>query len=134
MTAQAIQTQRSLAELFRRAETAGRQAAAETTPEPMVVIQHENPASDSSKVIKRWTVPGGPCGSAGVRIRPGNSTAAQFAIRHLDALSLKGYGGGVLISISRYGQSLDWKSAHARAYAAILRTAGIEAYADCRID
>jgi hypothetical protein len=51
-----------------------------------------------------------------------------------EGLGRTGYGGGVHIWISDYGQSHDMKAAHARAMAKVFEAAGFSAYADSRLD
>lgn len=123
----------ALQELFARAEAAGRAAAAARVPEPMVVVQRADPLDDASPIVKRYApVMDGVCGFAWIVIRPGNCAAARYAKANLGARA--GYGGGIHIWVSAYNQSYERKSAHASAFAAVLRAAGINAYADSRLD
>lgn len=121
-------------ELFARAQQAGRNAADATVPQPMYVVQRENPFDDSSPIIKRYApVMSGVCGFAWIIIKPGNGSFA----RHLKKLGLarsSEYYGGVMVSISDYGQSYEKKMAHANAFAGALQEAGIRAYAMGRLD
>lgn len=121
------------AELALRADEAGRRAAAECIPEPMVVVQRANPFDDSSPIVKQYApVMDGVCGFAWVTIRPGNCSFAHYAKKHLGAR--KAYYGGVDIWISEYGQSYERKYAYARAFAEVIAEAGINAYAGGRLD
>ena len=120
--------------LFARAQEAGRIAADATTPQPMYVVQRQNPLDDNSPIVKAYApVMSGVCGFAWTIIKPGNGSFA----RHLKSLGLarpSDYYGGVMVSASEYGQSYEKKSAHAAAFAAVLKEAGIRAYAMSRLD
>jgi len=120
--------------LFARAQEAGRIAAAAVTPQPMYVVQHQNPLDDNSPIVKAYApVMSGVCGFAWTIIKPGNGSFA----RHLKKLGLahsSDYYGGVMVSATDYGQSYEKKSAHASAFAAVLKEAGIRAYAMSRLD
>ncbi len=120
----------SFREIFERAQAAGRQAGEACRPSPMVIAAVDicgrqiGPASVVSE---------GPCGFAGVRIRPGNSAFARWLLQ--SGLARKAYGGGVYVSVHEYGQSYERKSAHAYAMAESLREQGIErAYSESRLD
>ena len=65
-------------------------------------------------------------------IRPGNCRFANWLKANTNAR--KGYYGGVELWISDYDQSYDRKTAYARAYAAVIREAGIEALSGGRLD
>ena len=121
-------------ELFSRAQEAGRIAAEACVPQPMYVVQRENPLDDSSPIIKRYApVMSGVCGYAWTIVKPGNGSFA----RHLKKLGLartSEYYGGVMVSVSGYGQSYEKKSAHAAAFAKVLQEAGIKAYSMSRLD
>lgn len=121
------------AELARRADEAGRQAAEACVPQPMTVVQHANPLDDSSPIVRVYEpVMEGVCGFAWVEIYPGNCSFANYAKKHLGAS--KHYGGGVSIWIGDYGQSYERKSAYAQAFAEVIREEGIKAYAGSRLD
>jgi hypothetical protein len=119
--------------LWSKAKAAGLEAAKAVNVPDMIVAKHVNPMDDASPVEKVWQVPGGPCGFAGLKIRPGNSSFANW-------LKKNGYGradsyaGGVYVGIHEHGQSLAWKEAHAYAMAEVLRAAGINAYVESRMD
>jgi hypothetical protein len=119
--------------LFDKAHAAGMAAGEAHQPTPMHVIQRANPFDDSSPVIKRYPpVMGGVCGFAWVNISPGNSSFANW-LRKND-LGHKSYYGGWDFWISGFGQSMECKEAYARAFAKVLKEAGIQAYAQSRID
>jgi hypothetical protein len=107
-----------------RAQLDGTKAAEACVPVPMVVVQRANPLDDSSAIVKRYEpIADGACGFAWVTIRPGNSAFAHYAKAHLGAS--KNYGGGLMLWISAYNQSMAKKEAFARAYAKSLTEAGI---------
>ena len=110
--------------LYEKAEAAGRAAAEAAVPTPMVVSEHTG---------KSWYVGEGVCGFAWVKVRPGNSPFARW-LRKTGKVRGAAYGGGVDIWISAYGQSMARKEAHARAMAKVLNEAGINGYADSRMD
>lgn len=121
------------ADLARRADEAGRKAAAERVPEPMIVVQRANPFDDSSPIVRQYApVMDGVCGFAWVTIRPGTCSFAHWAKKNLGAR--KAYYGGVEIWISEYGQSYERKYAYAHAFAEVLQEAGVKAYAGGRLD
>lgn len=131
------------AEAFTAAKAAAKAAGDGHTPTPMVVQEHENPLNDASPVVNEWHVEGGVCGFAWVKIRPGNSSVARYAVAR-EGFS-RAYGGGVDLWIHGYGQSMERKEAYADAYAQTLRNrliaagiavgrGGVEVYADSRMD
>lgn len=120
------------AELVHKATEAGRAAAAMTRPTPMIVERRANPLDDTSAVEQAWFVADGVCGFAGVRIRPGTSAFARWLVNM--GLAYKSYSGGVETSVHEYNQSMQLKEAHARAYAEVLREAGITASSWSRMD
>lgn len=110
-------------ELYVKAQEAGLEAAAAATPTPMVVTDGKT----------NWYVEGGVCGFAWVRIVPGNSSFALWLKR--TGIASKAYEGGVQVWAGNVGgQSLAIKEAWARAFAATLTEAGIQAYSASRMD
>lgn len=71
-------------QIFDEALAAGKQAAMDANPTPMIVQQHENPLDDSSPVEKSWRVSGGVCGMAAVHFTDGRKSFARW-------LKSKGY-------------------------------------------
>jgi hypothetical protein len=101
----------------------------------MVVVQRENPFDDTSAVTKRWEVPDGPCGFAWVSVRPATSSFAKYVKKeHPNEWNVSSYSGGVRKSVHEFGQSVQRKSAYARAYAAVLNSHGIAAHAYDQLD
>jgi len=77
-------------------------------------------------------VTAGVCGFAWVKIQPATSSFARWLKKN--DLARKGYGPGIDISISAYGQSMTRKAAYAGAFASVLRDAGIRAHSQSRMD
>jgi hypothetical protein len=121
-----------LSSVFSKAEAAGHEAATAHAPTPMTVVQKASPMDDSSPTVKEWHVPEGVCGFAWIVITPGTSREAKFAKKYHGAS--KHYYGGVSIWVGDYGQSMERKEKYARAFAGVLKEAGIKAYADSRMD
>lgn len=120
--------------LFDQALAEGVRAGNAAEPVPMVVGTPTTfLGNDIDYDKKTYYVADGVCGFAWVVIRPGNSSLARHAIK-LGIGHSNRYSGGVEISVREHGQSLDRKSQHATAYAAILKAANVNAYAQSRID
>lgn len=119
--------------LFAKADAAGQAAGEAHAPQPMYVVQRENPFDDNSPIVKAYPpVMDGVCGFAWVNIRPGNSSFASWLRKR--GLGHKGYHGGWEYWVRGFGQSYERKMAYARAFAAVLSEAGIQAYASGRLD
>lgn len=118
--------------LFEKAAAAGAEAGSKAIP-PAMIVSEADVFGGPKPGGKSWYVAEGPCGFAGVRIRPGNSAFAKWMVRegkaHKDS-----YAGGVYWGISLYGQSYVRKEAFAFAAAKVLREAGIKAYSESRLD
>lgn len=119
-------------ELHSKADAAGRVAATQHSPQPMIVQQHANMLDDNSPVVKEYFVSDGVCGFAWINIRPGNCSYALWAKKNLGAR--KGYYGGMELWVRDFGQSYERKHAYATAYANVLKEYGIKAYAGGRLD
>jgi hypothetical protein len=126
--------------LHDKAHAAGMAAGEAAVPAVMHLVERENPFDDSSRVVQRYVEPEGPCGFAWINIRPGNSPFAIWAKKQGRPgrpdweLARKSYYGGVDIWVSEFGQSMQRKEAYARAYAEVLREAGIKAHSMSRMD
>lgn len=119
-------------DLYQRAIDAGVAAAAACIPAPMVVVEAD-PLTDKP-IGRSWVVDSGPCGFAWVNVYPGNSSFALW-LKKTGSGWRKPYGeSGLQLWIGDYGQSVERKSAFAEAFAAVLRDAGIKAYAGSRLD
>ena len=120
-------------ELYEKAHAAGLAAGNAAVPVPMVVGQATGLFSneiDRSKPM--YHVPDGVCGFAWVSIHPNRG---EF-VRYLKAnrIGRPGYPKGYSVSVHLYGQSMQRKEAYAGAFARVLSAAGIDAYAESRID
>lgn len=107
--------------LWSKALAAGQKAFEDAKPTPMVVTQHANPLDDNSAIEQAWYVGEGVCGMAWITIRPGNSSFAHWAKKHVGAR--KAYYGGLEIyePIGRSSQSYDRKTAGVGAMVEILK-------------
>lgn len=122
-------------ELWNTALVMGAQAAQNVYVSPMVVVQHENPLDDNSKVVYAETVDDGVCGFAWVNIKPANSAFAKWLVANGHARK-DSYYGGVTVWISDYNQSMTRKYAHAAAFANVIKESGMKlrVYAESRMD
>lgn len=111
---------------------AGCAAGLGNTPDPMVVVD--------SATGQRWDVSGGACGFAWVNV-PLNTALGKAILRRYENTrgeifsAHKGYGGGVDLWVSGFGQSIDRKEAAAGAVARYLSSKGYQkVYAHSRLD
>ena len=121
--------------LWDAAHAAGMAAGNAVTPNPMIVVERANPLDDRSPVVRQYApVMDGVCGFAWVVVCPGNHSFCHWAKKHQQARSE--YGGGVCVKwVFEFNQSMTRKEAYARAFAQVLREAGIEwAYSNSRMD
>jgi len=132
-------------QIYREALEAGERAMKEAKPTPMIVSEADGLSDRPKAGGKSWYVPSGVCGFAWVKIR-GNS----WFIRALKKLGLAeadrnnwesrarffkdGYSGGYSFSVREGGQSMELKEAYARAFANVLESYGVYAYASSRMD
>jgi hypothetical protein len=120
-------------ELYNKANEAGKAAAAKCVPNPMIVGQPTTLFGNDIDYTKQtYFVPDGVCGFAWVVIRPGNHPFANFLKKN--KIAKPAYQGGVQVWVSAYNQSMQLKEAYATAFAKVLQDAGIQAYADSRMD
>ena len=111
--------------IFDLAHSAGMLAVERLTVEPMVVI--DGVIIDGST---RYIVEGGVCGFAWINVPAKGchvKEAKLFGAR-------KGYPKGLTIWVSHFGQSMQRKETYAYAFAKSLRSVGIDAYSDSRMD
>ena len=113
--------------LWAEALATGSAAGENALPTPMTVVGGA-PGGEQ----KRYYVADGACGWAWVKVIPGNCAFANWLKKQGFARS--SYSGGVDINIRDFGQSMERKYAMARAMAAVFSDAGINAYADSRMD
>lgn len=141
------QQESEFAELYARADAAGRKAVAATVPTPMGVQESRLDIIDGKLVDvpvgQTYIVSGGVCGFAWVNIKPGTSTFARWLVKTGKARADSYYGGVVIWGAPRgvieaydggYGQSMTLKEAYSNAFATVLREAGIRAHASSRMD
>lgn len=107
--------------LHKKADEAGLAAAEAASPQKVIAV------SGGRQIGGAFPI----CGFAWVHIA-GNTAFGRFAKKELGFRA--DYPSGLALWISSFGQSYDLKLAYARAYAAVLREAGIEAYGDGRLD
>lgn len=125
--------------IYDEAHAAGMAAAKKCVPTPMIVTEHENAWDDSSPVVKQYApIMGGVCGFAWVNVRPGVCSFARWASKR-DLGYADSYYGGYTIYVHGtdfpgFEQSMEIKEAYAGAFAAVLRSHGINASARSRMD
>jgi hypothetical protein len=111
---------RQWAELDQLAHAAGIAAGQAARPTPMTIVERVNPLDDSSPIKRQYApVMDGICGTAYVKVRPGNSSFARWLKKHRSAFTA--YYGGVQFSVNDFGQSYERAMAYATAYAATVR-------------
>ena len=138
--------QSSLArQIYSEAIKAGERAMRETKPTPMIVSEADGLSDRPKAGGNSWYVPSGVCGFACVKIK-GNS----WFTRALKKLGLAeadrnnwdsrarffkdSYSGGYSFSVREGGQSMELKEAYANAFANVLESYGVYAYASSRMD
>ena len=119
-------------ELYDEALKRGEEEAKKCVPVPMTVQQHASPVDDASPVVKEWYVPGGVCGFAWVWFPDGRSAVCNF-FRKIKAGS-KHYQGGYNVRCPLMTQSMQTKEAWARGFSNVFQDAGINCYAQSRMD
>jgi len=115
--------------LYDAANALGKEAAQSCVPVPMIVqgtgldgVTHTYPP-----------VMDGVCGFAWVKVRPATQPFGRW-LKRAGIVDRASYGGGYDLWISDYGQSMTRKEAHAQAMAETLRLAGVDAFAQSRMD
>lgn len=125
-------------ELLADAIVAGNKALAACTPNPMIVTEHESPFDDNSPVKNSWYVADGACGFAWVNVKcKGEGLKFINALKKLGKLDRwrkDSYYGGYTFWVREGNQSIAKKEAFANAFADVLREAGINCYANSRLD
>lgn len=117
--------------VYREAYAAGLAAGKAKVPTPMVVSQRLSPLDDRSPVVRQWAAMGGVCGFAWVNVRPANGRMAKYM---LELGVARKSDRGVKMFVHEFGQSYEQKVAFASAFASVLAAAGVDAYADDRLD
>lgn len=112
------------AALHAEAHAAGLAAVQAHVPTPMGVTDGK----------QTWIVEGGACGFAWVIIRPGNCSFALWLKKHGGERIYKGYRGGVQMFAPLNTQSVSTKEAYCEAYAKVLQSRGVKAFAQSALD
>ena len=134
MRAKAIpMTAAQAAAIHTAAHTAGLASAEACIPTPMTVQHRANPFDDRSEVTKQWHVPEGMCGFGWVEVRPSRGGFATYA-RDNGIGRYSEYEKCCMIRSALRTQSYERNMAYATGYANVLLAAGIDAYANGRVD
>jgi len=118
-------------DLVKKAEAAGMAALEAAKPVPMIVGEADGFSNRFKPGAKLYYESEGACGFAWVWFK-GNTPFGRWMKRAGKASS--GYPTGLQVWVSEGGQSIARKEAYARAYAAVLKEAGITAYPGSRLD
>jgi hypothetical protein len=129
------------ADFYRRvheeAHAAGMRAGNAKVPTPMIVGTARGFVGAAANEIDHsqptYYVPSGVCGFAWVVIENGRSGYARWVKKNVSS-SHKNYYGGWAVWVSEFGQSMEQKEAYAHAYAAVLKSNGIAATPQSRMD
>jgi len=111
-------------ELFEQAYEAGVAAMNNCQPTPMTVVDRMSG--------QKWHVSEGACGFAWVKIKPARGAFVNWL--KANDIGHRGYPTGYDYWVSEGGQSIERKTAFARAFAGVLRNAGLNAHAESRMD
>lgn len=117
--------------IYEKAWAAGVAAATATVPTPMALQNAGLTGAYDPNRAPDYVVMEGPCGFAWVQT-PANTPFGRWLKK--TGKARKGYPTGLTIWISNYNQSMMRKEAHAAAMASVLREAGINCYANSRMD
>ena len=124
---------RECARSYKEAYEAGIKAGKEAIPTPMIVGQPTTPLGNDIDFKKQtYFVSEGACGFAWVTISPARGAFVTY-LKSINAGS-KGYYGGYQIWVREFGQSITRKEAFAGAFAKVLNSYGISAFAESRLD
>lgn len=117
--------------IYNEAHTAGMKAATAHQPTPMAVF-NADPLTGRAIGNPIEVVASGVCGFAWVTIK--KATGFGGFLRKKGLAYKNGGRAGVTVWASGFGQSYEKKLKYARAFAEVLRSHGIECYADDRLD
>lgn len=110
--------------LHQKAHTAGMAAGNGITPSVVTLVDEYN---------ERYSCAEGPCGFAWIKIKPANCRFANFL--KFEGIARTACDGGVNVWVHQFNQSMERKEAYARAYAQVLRDAGMaKVYVQSRMD
>jgi len=110
-------------EIFFEADAAGKAAVSTATINPMVV---RNPQTK-----EEWFESDGPCGFAWIHFA-GNTAFGRWAKQQ--GFARPDYPKGLSYWVHDYNQSIQKKETYANAFANVLQSYGIKAYANSRMD
>ena len=136
---QVIQKQKSAYDILVEASEAAEAAVKACTPQAIIVGSPSTPlGNDVDPNQKTWFIEGGVCGFASVVIKPARgSIVAELKKRKIGSAH---YGGGYSFSSWQLAPSIRRDQSYERACAAakgaveVLKSYGINAYVDARID
>lgn len=117
--------------LVAKAEAAGFAACEAAKPIPMIVGEADGFSNKFKPGATLYYESEGACGFAWVWFK-GNTPFGRYMRKTGKASS--GYPTGLQVWVSAGGQSIARKEAYARAYASVLKEAGITAYPQSRLD
>ena len=125
---------RECARIYKEADAAGSAAAEAAVPTPMIVGTPTTPLGNDIDFKKQtYFVSEGVCGFAWVKIFPARGAFVTY-LKKAGIGSTNSYEGGYDIWVRGYGQSVTRKEAYAQAFAAVLKSYGINAYGQSRLD
>jgi hypothetical protein len=113
---------KSFDKVWQSAYQAGVAAAESASVKPMTV---------HSSSGQSWFVADGVCGFAWIKVK-GNTAFGKWA--KANGLMKPAYGGGLQYWVGEFGQSMQKKEVFADAVAEVLRSHGVDAYSDSRMD
>ena len=136
---QVIEKQKSAYDILVEASEAAEAAVKACTPQAIIVGSPSTPlGNDVDPTQQTWFVAGGVCGFASVVIKPARGKfVAELKKRKIGYV---GYYGGYSVSSYEFARSIRQDQSYERACAAakgaveVLKSYGINAYVDSRID
>ena len=122
------------ATVYAEAHALGIAAGNACSPTPMVVGTPTTPLGNDIDYNKEtYYVADGMCGFALINIKPARGKFVKY-LKDNNIGRKDSYYGGYTVWVSHFGQSLARKESYARAFADVLTTNGIKAYAMSRMD
>ncbi len=121
-------------EIYTEAHSAGIAAGNGCNPTPMIVGTPTTPLGNDIDYSKdTHYVSDGVCGFAWVNIKPARGKFVKY-LKDNNIGRKDSYYGGYTVWVREFGQSLERKSAYARAFAKVLDDNGLRAYPMSRMD
>jgi hypothetical protein len=117
--------------LHLQAHEAGMAAGEAAKPVAMIVGTAVGLTNEIDRTQPVYHVADGVCGFAWVKFA-GNTPFGRWAKKA--GIAKAAYPTGLMIWVHQFNQSMQRKEAYAAAYARVLREAGVQAYADSRMD